>query len=240
MSVSIIQNVAGTNNFGAATEFTAFGSNNASGNTIVALLYFTPTDGSAPLTPSFSDTKGNSYSIISSTFKNTPGSFSGLNIGCLIAYATGIAAGANTVTVTFSGPSNYAILCLFELSPCTLDKATGAISATVTANPSAGSLSLSGTGEFAAAIAVVDDGVGSPGLFTAGTGWTIQLNNGGGADSEGTEYRVGASGTITGDFVKGSGNWVAAVAAFSDNSGATPFIDECSPIQFGFQNSPIL
>lgn len=87
--ISFVQgaNIAGTS---ATSESLAFTSANTAGNLIIAVLTITASTGA----PTFSDTRGNTYTVVSY--------FVGA-AKIALAYAKNIAGGANTVTATWPG-----------------------------------------------------------------------------------------------------------------------------------------
>jgi hypothetical protein len=135
-----------------------------------------------------------------------------------IAYATGIAAGSNTVTVTWNPSINYGFASVLEIGPSSFDQAAAGTGNSST--PSAGSITTPVNGALAVATSFIDDGSGSGSAYAAGAGWTLFQNTGGGAADEGSEYQAQATaGQLTGSFTASSGTWVASMATFVPGGG---------------------
>jgi hypothetical protein len=170
---------------------------------------------------SVTDSRGNSYTLVPASLVSAGPTPHYANINTQIAYASDIADGSNTVTVTWSSGVNGGFVSLLEISPGKFSQAstgTGASNA-----PSAGTVTTTVNGAFGAATSFIDNGLGSGNAFTAGPGWTMFQNCGGGAASQGSEYQAqAASGALTGNFTASSGTWVASMAVFVPNGGTTP------------------
>jgi hypothetical protein len=207
-AVSKIQSVAGSNNFGGASMTASFGSNVTANSTIIVLImWYTPT---ARTVTSVTDTLGNDYQFLAPS-TNLIGSD---QIGSQIVYATNSKAGADTITINWSGGVNGNFAALIETSPSVIDRVSTA--ANTSTNDSAGAVTTTLNGSFGAACTIVQDSIGASGVYTAGGSWTLFQNTGGGAWAEGVEYQEqSTAGTITGNFTRaGSSPWAAAMAVF--------------------------
>lgn len=212
-AVSLSQKRASGNSFGANPLSLAFSSNNTAGNTIVVVANWIGASSAA--LSSVTDSQGNSYSLIPATFINKGPTTNFANITSEMAFATNVKGGANTVSAHWGSAPTYNFLYIYEVSPSVLDQA---ISTTgVTQNPSAGTVNTIGKGDFGIADAFDDDSAGVGGVFTAGSGWTIDDNSGSGSGSWATEYQIQSNpGSLTGNFTKsnGSNQWIASMATF--------------------------
>jgi hypothetical protein len=207
-AVTRIQSVAGSNNFGGASLTASFGSNVMDNSTIIVLImWYTST---ARTVTSVTDTLGNEFQFLAPA-TNLIGSD---QIGSQIVYATNSKAGADTITVNWSGAVSGNFAALIETTPSVIDQSSRA--ATTSTNDSAGSVTTSLNGSFGAACTIVQDAIGSAGVYTAGGSWTLFQNTGGGAWAEGAEYQEQTTaGTITGNFTRaGSSPFAAAMATF--------------------------
>jgi len=156
----------------ATSTALAFSSNNTLGNTIVVAVSWNTV---SSLTPTCSDSQGNTYSAIVLETDDPDNSQSG------ICYATNIKAGANTVTVTFGASVTYRALAIQEYSgiattspvdtyatyAATGTTATNAYTSTTAATTTSGDLIF---GYFV-------DETGSTATATAGTGFTQRTDN---------------------------------------------------------------
>lgn len=219
-AVSIVQSVPGSNNFGGTVASTAFSSNNTAGNTIVVLIQWQSSGVSG--INSVTDSRGNNYTLITASLKSTGPTAHYSNIYTQIAYATNVAAGPNTVTVTWNNGVNAGFASLLETSPSSFDQSSTGTG--TSANPSAGSITTSVNGVFATAVLYMDDGFGGGNVFAPGAGWTIFQNVGGGSSEEAGEYAAQSlAGSISGNFSSTiSGTWVASMATFVPNGGGSP------------------
>lgn len=211
--VTMVQAVAGTNSFGGLTVDKNFASNVTAGNTIILLVQWMMSSGTNSIS-SISDSLGNSYTINAAS-KSTTVPAHATEIGTQIVYATNIFGGnAGNITVTFNSSCQYSFVSIIEVTPSTFDQSAGATGSGFT--PSAGSLTTSQNGSFAAAVMATDDGLGNSNVITAGSGYTLLQNTGGGSFEEGAEYRAQSNaGVIAGDFsVSLTGTWVASMATF--------------------------
>jgi hypothetical protein len=157
-------NVTGS---GAKTLTCAFGNNNIAGNSIVVCVGMGEVEG-ANTTLTITDSSGNAYTEAVSASQST-------TLEAAIFYATNIAAGSNTVTVTIAGSSssNTAIAVeIYEIFGLIAEP--GALDATNTGS-NAGSTSVS-TGAVVPAVPnelVFVAIAAAGGTITAGTGWTL-------------------------------------------------------------------
>ena len=156
----------------ATSSVLAFGSNNTLGNTIIVAVSWNTV---SSLTPTCSDSQGNTYSAIVLETDDPDNSQSG------ICYATNIKAGANTVTVTYGASVTYRALAIHEYSgiattsPVDTD-ATNAATGTTTTNAYTSTTAATTTSGDLIFGYFVDE-TGSTATATAGTGFTQRTDN---------------------------------------------------------------
>jgi len=219
-SVNRVQSQPGSNGFGGTSVGTAFGSNMAAGNNAIACAIWLTNSGggNTGITASFSDSQGKSYSTDSGTRKTTATTnYAEIGVECGHSTQNSTAA-ANTVTCTFSLSTAADFCWIMEASRAggtlSLDQALTATNAT--GSPSAGPITPSQSHTLGVALTVNDDGTGSSGNFTAGSGWTIDQNSGGGKSSAASEYEaLATTAAVTGNFTAtNAGTWIASVANY--------------------------
>jgi hypothetical protein len=188
-----------------------FGSNNTAGNGIIAGTQWFETSSTNHLT-SCSDSQSNSYVVLTSSLVTVNTTTHYDQIGVEFCITTAITGGSKaTVTCHYSSSASYEDCNAAEFSYTggtpSYTYTTG--SSTGSANPSAGSLGgVANSVGFT--ISGIDNGGGSTTDYTAGSGWTLITQNGGGAHSEAWEYQASSLG-LTGNFTTGSsGFWVAS------------------------------
>ena len=215
--VSYVQSAAGTAGFGGTTVTKAFSSNMASGDNVLACAQWYA--GSTGITATFSDSQGKTYTTDSGTLERADSTTDYTEIGVECGHSTQTsAAAANTVTCHFSSSVGNNWCSIIEVShsggAVQIDQAKVATGST--ANPSAGSITPSITGTMGFAVIMQDDGSGSGTAFTAGTGWTLFQNTGGGAADEGAEYQaISGTSSVSGNFTGAAAHaWAAAVANY--------------------------
>lgn len=212
---TIMQKANGVTGAGAKTLSISFANNNTSGNSIVVVLGMGEVEG-ANITLAVTDSNGNVYQRAGSAASQ------GSTLEATIFYASGIATGANTVTITISGTSsvNTAIAAeIYELA--------GLIQ-------TAGALDTTGVGSNAGSTAVSSNN-GTPilpneyyflavaaggGTITAASNWN--LDSGTLAPTGGNLVSFGAASRLHGQFsgltpqatLSTSNAWAACAASF--------------------------
>ena len=195
----------------SSTANTAFASDNTSGNTIIACAVFSMDSGTNSIS-SISDSR-NTYTLLSSTLQTRAGASTVANIYSQCGIATNIGAGSNTVTVTLASAAKTLRASITEVSAGVLDTSGGGTGDS--AFPSAGSVSAS-TKSLTLAICYLQDGFGfASGWFTAGSGFTLREQFGGGLFDGATQTKESASSeTITASFGSNfsgtTGPWVSS------------------------------
>jgi hypothetical protein len=236
-TVTWLEGTAGSNGFGGTSQSTAFSSNVTTGATLIGLVQWYMTSANASDTiSSVTDTRGNTWNIVSSTLTRQLNTSNYGEVASEIVYATDTAAGADTVTVNWAGATNGDFLSLMEVTSSTLDRTSNATGTSAT--PSAGTVTTNQNGEFGAAVSIQDDGQGNGNVYSAGSGWHLQTNTGGGNADEGTESSTQTTaGSLTGNFSVsnpgGSTYWAAAMATFCPGwsacfTGSAPSISSVS------------
>lgn len=170
MAVNLPKIVQSTNNKSSgsvASLAKAFVSNNTAGNTIVVVCGVG--NGTAP---TISDTAGNTYTQAAQVANSTT-----LNVAIFLGTgaagtSTGIASGANTVTVNNGGTTASIVMEIYEVSGL-IAFSTAQPDQTATATGSSGTASTSAVGALSAnEIAFAAVGIGTAAqTITAGSGW---------------------------------------------------------------------
>jgi len=214
--VTLVQVTKGAGPTSASTVTLSFTSNNTAGNKITVAVIWTQSTGHSAVTiSSCSDSKSNTYTVKSSSLATqlTATHFASMNVE--VCTADAIAAGANTVSVNFSAAADGCQMAIYETTPGSDDQfgpATGN-----SATPTSASVATRGTGDFAIAIGLLDNGFGfGSGWFTAGAGWNLDFEKGGGNSNAYTESRTQSSpgvlqGTINSNFSGTTGAWAATI-----------------------------
>ena len=172
------------------------------GNLIVAFVRMS----SANQTVSLTDSLGNSYVDAVSQIQTADGHQTH------ILYAKNVRGGAATITATFSGVNNHPFVAVYEyagLSALDASSSAQGNSAAAAAAPltimSANELIFAGAGF----------PFGWPGSVTAGSGYTLQLQDTGTSRGASETTVAGSSGTITGTFgLSQAANWTSILATF--------------------------
>jgi hypothetical protein len=214
--------------------YQGFSSSVTAGDTIVAVMQTYSGASYTTGVTSVTDTLGNHFTIVTSTeiAQVNPPHYSYLNASMwvAIAYATGTAAGADTVTATYSDPAFGGSLSVLELSPSVLNLTSAATG--TSAFPSAGTVTTSQNGEFGVVSIGQDDGAGEQyncGIqdIFPGTGWTISQCEGGGNADQGAEYKAqSTAGPIAGNWTfswygSTTSTWEGSMAVFAPSGGIT-------------------
>ncbi len=218
--VTLTQFTVGATPTSGSNVVLAFGSGNTSGHKITAVVMWACnatgsvcTAGASSLS-SCSDTAGNTYTVKTSSKASIVGT-NYSNMYVQVCTANTIAAGANTVTATFSGNTDATILNLYETTAGQDDQfgpATG-----TSATPTSASVTTTANGAFAIAAGLLDDGFGfGNGWFTVGSGWTLDYEKGGGnangyAESQAQSTLGSLQGTVGSNFSGVTGPWVATI-----------------------------
>ena len=215
---AIVQSTHAVTGAGGKTLNIAFGSNNLKGNSIVVLLGMGEVEigGGSPITLTVTDSQSNTYTEAIKASQST-------TLEAAIFYATGIPAGANTVTITIagSGSSNTAIGAeIYEVSGL-IANTPGALDATGTSS-NAGSTSVS-TSALSPIIPneyVFTAIAAGGGTITAGTNWALDSGSlsptGGNLVSFGAESQLyTTTASLAPAATLGASNaWAAAAASF--------------------------
>ena len=214
MAVAIVQGKVGSNTGNVNVNTTTFDS--AAGTGIIcgyAIWVLTAGQGTDTIS-TITDNQGNTGYVLGTASTRAGTVYD--NIYVQPFYKIGPIAGVTAVTVTWaSAKAGSSYVVLHELGSGVFDQqvqTNGNSSA-----PVSGTLTVP-TGAAAIAAVLIEDGFGGPPKFTAGSGWTILHNNGGGSQEDATEYRSNASGSITGDYTYSSsaGPWVGSMITFID------------------------
>lgn len=218
----IVQKVSASTNPGGGTSASVTFASAVTAGNLIGVEVSWASSGS-PAISSFTDTQSRTYTIDSGS-KLSGGPTADYNVlGVAMGYVANIAgSSAPTVTANFSaGVSARICLSAYELASAAFDQAVSATGAS--AAPSAGSLTTPVAGCAGCAVMVIDDGGGFNNSVTGGTGWTLDVQGGGGSADSGAESReIASASSITGDFGNSghSGTWYALVATFKPASGA--------------------
>jgi len=195
----------------------AFTNNNNQGNSIIVALGMGEVDNGSTITLAVTDSAGNTY-----TRAGNPATQS-TTLEAAIFYATNIAAGANTVTVTIAGASSTNTAIAMEIYEVwgTIAVASDALDQTATGNnagsttPATSAITPYVPNELAF-VALSAAG----GTITAGTGWTLDSGSlsptGGNLVSFGSESQLlstlaSTTGSAT---LSGSNAWAICMATF--------------------------
>ncbi len=194
--VTFVKSANGSGSGGGNTSSPAFGSNVVAGHAIVVTVQWR---GTAGITlSSVTDSLGNTYTISASSKAANTTNLRYPEVDSQIAYATGITGGACTVTATLSSNS-FVWAQAVEVTAAQLDQATSAIAQTGVVSP--GSITTGSNGSFGIVCSGIDDNVGSASAYTAGSGWTRYVNDGGGAFDLGAQYQAQTTaGALSGAF----------------------------------------
>ena len=205
--ISLLQSVSAAGS-GVSTLSQSFPSVNTAGNLIVAFVRMS----TASQTVELSDTLGNVYKDAVSQTQSADGHQTH------IFYAANIAAGANTVTATFSGVNNHPWVAIYEYSGldpiAPLDKTAHAEGASSAANSGA-------TQPSSSAPELIFGGVGMPASSTytvaADAGFTMLQQNAPPDSSRAANEQaiVNTAGSYASSFtLAGFTNWTAVLATF--------------------------
>lgn len=212
----IVQKATSSVNPGGGTSASvALGSAVTAGNLIAVVASFASS--ATPGISSFTDTQGRTYTIdVGSKLQGGPTTNYG-QLGVAVGYVANIAgSAAPTVTVNFNaGVSARICISVYEMAAAAFDQAVSATGSSAT--PSAGSITTPVNGCAGVAVMVIDDGGGFGNSITAGAGWTLDGQGGGGSSDAGAESReIATAGAVTGNFGNSghSGTWYALAATF--------------------------
>ena len=181
-----------------------FSSSNTAGNTIVVLVFLNQSGaGVGNNSPSVTDTRGNTYT----QGVNHPPGGSNNGAGCWMYYATGIAAGANTVTFGFNAEGGF-VASNFEYSVAVTEY-SGMPSPTLQASAN---VSIFGSAGNSPSVLTITDSHG------ASVSVTIQSPGPPGADGIGTIN----TGALLVDFLSGTTDYLIAGALANFNTLLLP------------------
>jgi hypothetical protein len=184
----------------AATFTTA---NNVAGNLIIAVFF-----GASSVTiNSVTDSNSNAYKFIVTDVD------AGAAAQLTIYYASGIKAGANTVTFNLSGATTPELVIVEVSGVSIVDQSTH--NQGNSANVASGSL----TAKYQTGYAFCYSGASNN--LTVGSGWTQRENDGGGGIAE--DQLITAGGSFNGTATQTSGLWQAGLVLFA---GVPPF-EQC-------------
>ncbi len=190
-----------------ATLSQAFTSNNTAGDFIVVWVGWKSSSTTAAVT----DSAGNVYQPLSiAEFLNIP-------LRAQIFYARNILAGANTVTLTLTGPDPDATLSIHEyagvdpVNPLDGEARLNNLIAGTNAQPQSGSVTTTQASDLLFGVAYDDRSFGSE-TWTEGSGWALRQSN----SMSGTEDMIATStGSYSATFtVSIATKWVGEIAAF--------------------------
>lgn len=198
-AVTLVQAVTGT--FASATVgLNAAFTNNTVGNIAVVASHVCVTSGTAALS-SVTDTSGNTYTVLAGSLADVTATHY-THCYTQFAYTTTLLAftGTNTVTANYSTNINGSIG-IYELTAGAFDQTSTGTNANTNV-PTPGSITTGTNGSFYVASGVLDNGFGfANGWFTAGSGFTLNTENGGGNLNSADEYQAQTSaGAVTGTF----------------------------------------
>ena len=204
---------------GSGDASVAFGSNTTAGDTLIVVAKWFMNTGT--MTVSVTSTADTGWGGVSGTLQSiTAIRYANVNVQL---WSTTAAGGADTVTLHHGAAHAGMVLTIYEASSsCTPQAGTGTTGSST--NPSAGSYTPSANGAFLVAAAAQDDNAGTGTSVTAGTGWTLGFQSGGGSEDSADEYRTQATaGAVTGNFGSSgrSGPWAASVFAVTPSGGGS-------------------
>ena len=185
----------------------AFTSNNTAGDLIIVWVGWQ----SSITTAAVTDSAGNVYQPLSIVeFLNIP-------LRAQIFYARNILAGANTVTLTLTGPDPDVTLSIHEyagvdpVNPLDGEARLNNLIAGTNAQPQSGSVTTTQASDLLFGVAYDDRSFGSE-TWTEGSGWALRQSN----SMSGTEDMIATStGSYSATFtVSIANNWVGEIAAF--------------------------
>jgi hypothetical protein len=183
-----------------------FPSTNQAGDLIIAVVRMSTTYE----TVAVSDSAGNAYVSAASQVQTADGH------QLFLFYAKNIAGSANTVTATFNGTNNHPWLAIFEYGGLST---TAPLDQVAHAQGSSASADSGATGVTAAANELVFAAGGFPasytGAVTAGTGFTLLLQDTSSERGATESMTTSATGTFHGTFsLNPSTNWSTIIATF--------------------------
>lgn len=212
MAYTFVQGAVGSGG-GVSSLSVPFSANVAAGDLLIAAV------NDSNQTPSLSDTRGNTWTLVDPLPTNPYG------LGVGIYYAISNGAGACTVKDTSTSGSYIGmVIAQFHDSAGGTWSLDGALHGT---NTGSGTAVSAGTfTPTAGDLLIATQGNDVTPTQTPGTGWTDgpthQLNNANGNASNSGEYQLSASGSsVSAAFTISSGHWAAAYAAFK-TGGAGP------------------
>lgn len=198
--IALVQHVASAYAGGTSALSVNF-TNNTSGHILVIAVRWCSS--SATTITGVTDTATNSYTISAASMANQAATHYS---NCYTQFAYNLSAasysGTNAVTVVFSGAYIASgSVDIYELTGGQLDQINAGTNAN-TNTPTPGSITTSVNGCYSIAIGVLDNGFGfSSAWFTAGSGWTLGSENGGGNLNGVSEHQAQASaGMLTANF----------------------------------------
>ena len=236
-AVTLVQVRSGSYS-GGTTSFTAAFTNNTAGNIGVINIFWCSS--SATTITGVTDTSTNIYTLSAASLATVSAThFS--NCYSQFAYTVNLKTftGTNTVTAACSGAS----ICsgtetAYELTAGVLDQTITGTNAN-TATPTPGSITTGTNGSFFIASGVLDDGYGfSSGWFTAGSGFTLSTENGGGNLNGAVEHQAQTTaGAITASFGSNFGGVTGpnagSMITFKPAGGGSSFVSNQSVFGVG-------
>jgi hypothetical protein len=210
----IVQKAHNVTGSGGKTLTCAFTNNNIAGNSIVVVMGMGEVDNGSTITLAITDTNSNAYTSAVKASQST-------TLEAAIFYATNIAAGSNTITITIAGGSSSNTAIATEIYEIWGLIATGALDQSSTGNnagstaPATSAISPIAPNELCfAGIAAAG------GTITAGTGFTLDSTSlaptGGNLVSFGSESQaLSTFASLTPSAtLSGSNAWAIAAATF--------------------------
>lgn len=235
MAVTLVQSVVGTNSFGGASN-TATLPNTTSGNILViGLIWLCGTPNVQPVLSTVADGGTNTFTIVTASlanldnqggatltvYQNGAAARAG-RIACQFAYATGITGKtSHVITGTLNTGTDSMFVSAWELTPGQFDQ--DSVGLGNSSSMASSSLTPSANGAFAVAQSILDDNVGAGTGFTAGSGYTLDMNTGGGSWEMGTEHLAQTTAAaLTGAMTHThTGGWAANQIIFTPVGGTT-------------------
>jgi hypothetical protein len=223
-SVSRVQFTVSSTCYSNSCATSNFGSSTTTGNTILACALWAIGSGSGNSLSSVTDTKSNSYTVISSSLKNISSTdYTSLGEECAV--ATNITGGSSfDVTCSTSVNASYQSCAAWELSGASSTQPDQVAVATgTTSSLSVGSVTPSQSGDFG--IVCMEGDATVPENPTAGSGWTMESSeDGSGGDEEiACEYQSGlGTSSVTGTAtVSNVNHWTASMVLIQPPASAT-------------------
>lgn len=209
----------GSTGVGSADVAVAYGASVTSGDVLIAMASWQMTTGTQ--TVSVTDALVSTWTSCTVQVSGVGAHYNNLDVQ--IWTATAASSGADTVTLHHGATHAGMVLSIYEVTPGTVGPCSGATGNSAT--PSAGSYTPSANGAYMIAICNLDDGNGfGSGWFTAGSGWTLGSQFGGGNEDGADEFQAqAAAAAVTGNFGSNfpsfTGAWAASIVSVVPSGG---------------------